>query len=500
MGLFDLKIVNGLLVPGDGSPGRPGELAVRGGRIAAIDTNVTGGAATVLDAGGHIVCPGFIDLHTHCVAGLNENIVQSGVTLAVGGNCGFSPLDMEQVAASCPGSCDLNLAMLIGHNDVRIEVMGNVDRKATAAEMQEMLRLVERAMSGGAIGFSTGLTYVPGNYTGAEEVAQLAKVVASHGGYYCSHMRDEGEGLLNSIRETVETGREAGLRTHISHLKVRGCKLWGLGREALKLLDRYTARGLDVTQDQYPYTASCGRIYLLFPAWAQEGGASEMRARLDNTAQRARLKEDLIEHLTEIYDSDGERVVISEAPDPKLSGRSLADLARNSGRSNKPDEVAETVLEITSRFPSQKQVCCVFHGMSEDDVKDIMRHPRTAIGSDGWAPRPDESRPHPRLFGTFPRVLGHYAREQAVLSIWEAIRRMTGLPAQVLGLKDRGLLHQGAWADITVFDRETVIDRATFEHPKQYPLGIDYVLVNGRPVIDHGRYTGELPGMFVARP
>ncbi len=497
--MFDIKIVNGLLVKGDGTAGGPGEIGIRNGRIAALSGHVNCAAKTVLDAKGRMVTPGFIDLHTHCLAGVNENYLQSGVTTVVGGNCGFSPLDMKKIAGDCAGNCGLNLAMLIGHNSVRVAAMGNVNRKPTSAELAKMRGLIDQAMRAGAAGFSSGLTYVPGIYSETAEVVELAKAAAIHGGYYTSHMRDEGDGLMDSIRETVAIGRASGLPAHISHLKVRGCKIWGQGQDVVKLLDEYLAQGLDVTQDQYPYTASCGRIYLLFPPWAQEGESADRLARLADQAQRARLKEDLIRHLTDIYDSDGERVVISDAPDAALAGRSLADIAKSAGRKNQPADLAETAMEIAARFPGLTQVYCVFHGMCEDDVKTIMRHRNTAVGSDAWEPRASEARPHPRMFGTFPRVLGHYARAQQLFPMEEAVRRMTGLPARRLGLKDRGLLQEGAWADIAVFDPATVIDRATFDDPKQYPVGFDYVLVNGQLTVDHGRYTGALPGVFVSR-
>ncbi len=497
--MYDIKVVNGTILSGDGSLERAGECGVRDGRITKVSPTVSGAAQTVLDAKGHIVCPGFIDLHTHCEAGINENYLQSGVTLAVSGNCGFSEPDLAHVAAGIAGATGFNLALLIGHNTVRMHVMGNVDREPAAAEMQAMQCIVEKAMQDGAVGFSTGLTYVPGNYATTDEIVKLAVKAAAYGGYYTSHMRDEGDGLMDSIRESAEIGKSSGLPVHLSHLKVRGSKHWGRAGEALDLLDEYRAQGLDITQDQYPYTASCGRIYLLFPAWAQEGGRDEMLARLAAPQSRKRLKQEVTQHLDDFYDGDGDRIVISGAPDPNLVGLSLADHARNAGRANQAGDLAETVLEIATCFPEQTQVYCVFHAMCEDDLALIMQHPQTCIASDAWSPKPTELRPHPRMFGTFPRALGHYAREKQLLSIPTAVHRMTGLPARRLGLTDRGLLQEGAWADITVFDPETVIDRATYEKPKQYPSGIDYVLVNGQIVMVNGSHTGALPGTFVAR-
>ncbi|MFA7160536.1 MAG: amidohydrolase family protein [Kiritimatiellia bacterium] len=494
----DLKIVNAILVDGSGSPGRPGELAVRGGRIAALAHCVSGAADKVIDAAGRMVSPGFIDLHTHCMPGPCENFLQCGVTLVVGGNCGFSPLDMKEFTARCPGACGPNIAMLIGHNSVRIKAMGNVNRKPSAREMGQMRKLVETACLNGACGFSSGLTYVPGNYAETAEVIELARAAAPYGAYYTSHMRDEGAGLLDSIRETLEIAQAASMPAHISHIKAIGVKNHGKSTGALRLLDGYSAQGLDVTQDQYPYTAFCGRILLMFPAWAQEGGEAEMRARLADRAQRARLKEEIIAKLVDAYDSDGRRIVISSAPDAALGGRSLAAVAAAQGRSDSASGLAETLLEIVARFPSQTAIYCIFHGIAENDLQAFMRHPNTAVGSDAWTPAAGDALPHPRAFGSFPRVLGHYARGLGIFSMEEAVRRMTGLPAARLKLNDRGTLREGAWADIVIFDPKTVIDRATFDNPRQYPSGIGLVLVNGVAVIENGAYTGALPGVFVS--
>jgi N-acyl-D-amino-acid deacylase len=488
-------------VDGSGSPGRPGELGVREGRIESLDASVPGAARTVIDAEGHTVCPGFIDLHTHCLASPCENFLQAGVTLVVGGNCGFSPLDMREVAAGCVGACGPNLAMLVGHNGIRIAAMGNVDRRPSPSELERMRELVARAMASGAAGLSSGLEYVPGSYAATAELVDLARAAAPYGGYYASHMRDEGRGLLDSIRETAEVGRSAGLPAQVSHIKAVGPASFGRSRDALALLDELRAGGVDIAQDQYPYTASCGRILILFPAWAQEGGVEEMRARLDDRARRARLKEALMAKLDENYGGDGERIVLSAAPPGSdLSGRSLAAVALSAGRSTAVADLAETVLDIVGRHPSQGEVFCVYHGMCEEDVTAFLSHPRTAVGSDAWVPRPEDTQPHPRMFGTCPRVLGHYSRERGLFPMEEAVRRMTSLPASRLGLEDRGTLGEGAWADLVVFDPAAVLDRATFGNPRQSPTGIDCVLVNGRTVVDHGRLTGALPGVFVPGP
>lgn len=497
---YDLKIVNARLIDGSGAPARPGEAAVSGGRIARLDTRVSGEARRVIDARGGALAPGFIDLHTHCLPAANENYLQSGVTLVVGGNCGFSPGDIAAAAAAAPGARGPNIAFLYGHNTARLAVMGNIARAPSAAELERMKALVAAAMGAGAVGMSTGLTYVPGHYADTGEIIELARVAAEAGGIYTSHMRDEGEHLLESVRETASIGRSAGLPAHMSHLKVVGRKNWGLAREVVTLLEEYERAGLDLSQDQYPYTASCGRILLIFPQWAQEGGPAEMSARLEDRSRRAEIRAALCRRWEDYYGGDGERLVISSAPDRALNGLSIAALAARSGRGNNPADLAETVLETVARFPGQEDVYCVSHAISEDDLAQIMRLPRTAVASDGWAPRTPEEVPHPRSFGTFPRVLGLYAREKKVFPLEEAVRRMTALPAARLGMTDRGVLREGARADLVVFNPETVRDRADFAAPRRGPEGIETVLVNGEVTVEAGRFRGVCAGRFLPRP
>lgn len=495
---WDLKIVNARLQDGDGAPARPGELAVAGGRIVALDRCLSAPARRVFDAAGGVVTPGFIDLHTHCQPAVNGNYLRMGVTLVVGGNCGFSPPDIAAAAGACAGGCGPNIAFLYGHNTARLAVMGNVARGPAARELEAMRRLFGRALADGACGLSTGLAYVPGNYAGTAELIELARLAADAGGYYASHLRNEGEELFEAVREAAVIGRAAGLPVHLSHLKIWGRGHWGRAAELLALIDGLEGAGLDITQDQYPYTASCGRILLLFPPAAQEGGPAEMTARLADPGRRAALEQALCRRWTDYYGGDGRRVVISHAPDPALAGCSIAALAARAGRPGDPAGLAATVLDIVGRFPGQTDVYCIFHGLADNDLETIMRHRRTAVASDGWVPQRPEEVPHPRSFGTFPRVLGHYAREKKVLTFAEAVRRMTALPAARLGLADRGRLAAGAWADLVVLDPETVGDRATFAAPRRAPRGIRRVLVNGRVAVADGRLRGVRAGRFIS--
>lgn len=312
-------------------------------------------------------------------------------------------------------------------------------------------------------------------------------------------MRDEGIGLLESIEETVQIGRQAGLPAHISHFKADGADVWGRSEAALAQCDAARANGADVTWDQYPYTACNGRIFLLFSQWLQEGTEEELRARFQHSGSRSQAKADLIRCIQRKYDGDATRVRIATAPEPALAGCTLADAAVAAGRTSSAADVAETVLDLVARYPGQQSIFCVFHSMAESDVRRILSHPATMIGSDGWSVVFGKGHHHPRQYGTFPRVLGHYVRDQQLLALPDAVRRMTSMPAARLGLSDRGILREGAWADIVVFDPSRIRDLATFDAPHRYPAGIEQVLVNGQAVVENGRDTGCLPGCFVPR-
>jgi len=500
--LLDLKVVNAALVPGDGSEPAPGEVGVRDGRIARVAAQIAEDARTVVDAQGHALAPGFIDLHTHVHTGPLVNFLRQGVTLAVGGNCGHSPLDLAQAARELERTpTGPNIALLVGHGSVREAVLGWADRAPGAAELDRMQGMVCRAMESGAMGLSTGLVYAPASYAKTDEVIALAAVAAQAGGFYATHMRDEWDHSLEAIGEALHIGATAGLPVHISHHKAKGRNNWGLSERTLARLDAARQQGRDVTHDAYPYTASQASIFLLLPGPVCEGGTEAIRARLADREARAQARSRLIAALEGRYRDDLSDVVVATcAHDSGVEARTIAEVTHARGRGGGLADAAETVLELVAADPRPEATYCVYHSMSEQDVRRILGHPYTAVASDGEKVPFGKGRPHPRHYGTFPRVLGLYCREESLFSLGEAVRRMTGLPARRLGLTDRGRLAEGAWADLVLFDPQTVRDRATFEDPHQYAQGFDLVVVNGTVVVREDRPTGALCGQFVPRP
>ena len=376
--------------------------------------------------------------------------------------------------------------------------MGLVNRPATPEEIEKMRQITRQAMLDGAFGVTTGLFYVPGNFTPTDEVIEIEKVAGAMGGMHHSHMREEAAHVLDSVRETIRIGEEGGLPTQVTHHKIIGKGNWGKSVETLRLVDEARARGVDVTIDQYPYTASSTGTASLIPQWAQEGGQKALVERLDAPAQRAKIKAIVVENIK--FDRGGgdpANVVMANcAFDKSLAGKSLADITRARGRQVTIENAAETLLEIQHSGGCQ----AVFHAIDEDDVERIMKYPFTMIGSDGEIPQFGVGAPHPRSYGTFARVLGRYVRERHTLTLEDAVHKMSGLPAQRLKLYDRGLIRPGMKADLSVFDPATVADTATFEKPHQYAVGFKYVLVNGKIVIDDGKLTSERPGRILYGP
>ena len=501
---FDLIIRDGQVVDGTGNPWVRADIGVRGARIARIGDLSAATATRVINAAGLIVAPGFIDPHTHARRGIFQvptahNALLQGVTTLIEGNDGSSPLPigahLEQMARA---AISPNWGLFVGQGTIRTEVLGRDDRDATADELAEMRALVGRAMEEGALGLSTGLFYVPGTFTSTAEVIELAHVAAAHGGIYISHMRDEAQGLLDSVRETIRIGEEAGLPVQMTHHKVVGRDAWGLSVESLALVDAARSRGVDITMDQYPYTASQTSITAIVPPWAQEGGQAELVARLRDPETRRRIKAEIvyrIEH--DRGGGDPRNVVIGLCEwDRSLEGKTLADIAVERGLEPTPANGAEVTMDIIERGGAR----AIYHAMTEEDVERIMRHRATAIGSDGGVSVFGASVPHPREYGTFARVLGRYVRERGALTLEDAVRKMTSATAQRLGIRDRGLLRAGFYADIAAFDAERVQDRATFDEPHQYAEGVEYVLVNGVVVVDGGRHTGARPGLVIYGP
>ena len=493
---YDLAILGGRVIDGSGAAARKADVAIAGGRIAAIGTVSRQDAREIIDATTLVVAPGFIDVHTHADDLADqpraENFVRMGVTTIVAGNCGGSALDVgealtriEQTGAS------LNFATLVGHNTIRRAVMGTDNRMPTITELTKMRSLVWRAMADGADGFSTGLQYVPGTYAATPELIELARVAGNAGGVYASHMRNEGTALEAAIEETIRVGEAGGCRVQISHLKVDSPSRWGDSQKALALIDAARARGLTIAADQYAYTAASSNLGIRFPSWALEGGEARIAERLNDRATWEKVKGDMGGLLAERGLPDlSFAVVASYRSDPSLNGLSMKQVAARLQGSDTPD----AQLEAARQMMLNGGAAMVYHFMSDADVERIMRHPLTGFASDSGLLVAGEGSPHPRGYGNTVRVLGEYVRERKVISLEEAVRKMTSLPAQHFRFARRGRLEAGYAADVVIFDPSSVRDTATFERPHAFAAGVPFVLVNGVVVVRDGQHTGAKPG------
>ena len=499
---FDLLITNGRLVDGTGNPWVVADLAIKGGRIAALGKIDATRAARVLDATGLIVAPGFIDVHTHIEGNLGtrpqaENFLRMGVTSVVTGNCGSSANDLAAWFKGLEAQgISLNVASLAGHNTIRHAGMnGDFDRAPTAEELQKMRDLVTAAMRAGAVGFSTGLEYIPGTYGKTDEIAELAKVAASYGGLYATHMRDEGLQIEQSIAESLKIGELAHCPVEISHFKLDSKKRWGLSTMTTKLIADARARGQQVTVDQYAYPAGATNIGIIFPSWVFDGGAEKTKERLADKATREKIKAEILAtNKNEGFDDLSYLYISSYQTDPTFNGKNLAELAELTGKGQTPAAQVEQACEIIAN----ERAGVVLRKMSDADVERIFKQPFTMVASDaGVIDVNSKSVPHPRAFGNNARALGVFVREKKFVSLEEAIRKMSSLPAQTFSLWDRGLLRPGMAADVVVFDEATITDRATFEAPKQYATGFAYVLVNGQVVIERDAHTGVKSGVIL---
>jgi len=541
--LYDLIVKGGRVVTGAGNPWFRGDVAVKDGRIVEVG-RVSGEAEEVLDASGRVVCPGFIDLHDHSDLTLlvnrrAESKVHMGVSTIVFPSCGSgaAPLNEEMRAEMERGNpylkeagveidwstvdeylrrleeggISVNVAPLVGFGTVRRYVMGMDMRAPNARELEAMKAEVAKAMEAGCLGITTGLRYAPQSYAATEEVIELAKVAARYGGFYTSHIRDEGDrgDPVGAVEEIIRIGEEAGLPVNISHFKVLAKRFWDLCPKLIELVEEARSRGVDVTADQYPYNASGTGPGAWIPKWANEGGVEALAERLNDPELAPKIQAGLVEAMEDR--GGAEAALISTYPaDPSLVGKTIADVARMTG-----EEPGDTIFRLFKAHVEGVAAGRLKGGFSfvnfnqtEENVKRIMRRPWVAFGTDGRVHAPygvlakHIPAPHPRFYGTFPRVLGRYVRGEGVLRLEEAVRKMTSLPAQRLGLHDRGLLRPGFWADITVFNPDTVIDRADFVPPEatmRYPEGIDYLVVNGVVTLRDGEHTGALVGRVLRR-
>src|SRR5882724_410071 len=524
---WSLLIKNGTVVDGSGAPATAADVAVEGDRIVAVERGLSGEAARTIDAGGLMVAPGFIDIHSHsdlvydkCPSA--ESKVRQGVTTEVVGMCSFSPAPVAsgraEVVREWAGGISqripiawetfaeylehlrrlgpsVNIVQFVGHGALRLATIGPENRAPTRDEQTAMERLLAEAMDAGAFGFSTGLVYAPSVYGSTEELIALARSMASRGGFYFSHIRGEAATLEEAVKEAIGIGEEARVPVQISHVKAAGRENWGKMDRVLRLIDTARARGLDVTGDVYPYPAGSTKMDNLLPAWMHDGGISKLLERLTDPKARQRAIADCL--------VDGERwrtgsggmgwdeIMIATCSQPELAGIHIAELARRTGK-----EPAQAMMDLV--MEERAGVSMVVFSQSEENVGTALSYAHNMVGSDSLSlhagPGPHPGKPHPRSYGTFPRVLGVYCREKRLFSWETAVHKMTGMPATKLGLKDRGVVQGGRAADLTLFDPATVRDEATFPDPHRHPIGIPYVIVNGRVVVDGPRYNAVPAG------
>jgi len=531
MSEFDMVIKGGMVIDGTGSPWLNRDIGITGGKIKKLDS-IDHSECETIDATGMVVAPGFIDLHNHSDLSIlsypnAESTVMQGVTTAVVGNCGLSaaPLNLgkfdmvKTYISSVAGSVDfnwdwqtsgeyfrkvekqgisLNLAPLVGQGMIRLAVKGFEASEASQLEMEEMKTLLAGSLEDGVFGLSTGLIYPPGSFTSTKELIELTSVLRKYGAIYTSHIRDEGDGLIKAVEEAIEIAEKNDIPVEISHHKAAGQRNWGKVNTTLEIMEQARKRGVEVNCDVYPYTAGSTSITSLLPVWCLSGGMAKLLDRLKSPKERNAIKKEMMTHSVCGLEDDSiwDSVSIAECPSRReIEGKSLKDILKNAYRFDDPYEgLFDFLLEI------QFQATIILSLLNEDDVRAVIRHPLSSFISDSFATAPVAGgKPHPRLYGTFPRFLAKYVREEKVLTLEEAIRKMTSQPAGKIRLKGRGILQEGYWADIVIFDPAKIQDTATFENPHQYPEGISCVIVNGQVVIEKGQSFNARPGKVLRR-
>jgi N-acyl-D-amino-acid deacylase len=500
---YDYVLTNGKILDGSGNSWFYSELAIKDGKIAAIGKRLNHAGAKVIDVSGQIIAPGFIDVHTHIEGDeiktpTADNFILDGVTSVVTGNCGSSKVDIGAYLGFIDSlRLSINVATLAGHNDIRRAVMGNANRDPSEQEMKQMESLMSKAMQQGAVGMSTGLIYIPGTYSKTEEIIRLAKVAASYEGVYASHMRSESDSVVSAIAEAINIARQARIPVEISHFKLSGQGNWGRSKETIPMIISARNEGLDVTIDQYPYTASSTSMSTMLPDDVLADGNDSVMARLKRPEVRKYIVAEMLKTLKRRKLKHFSYAVVAyHREDTSLNGKSVEAINLLKGKKHKAKEEAETVIDMML----QGGAGMVFHGMSDEDVEAIMRYPFNMFASDASIREYNQGKPHPRGYGTNARVLSYYVRDKKIISLEEAVRRMTSLPAQKFQINNRGLLREGNYADIIVFDPLKVQDLSTFIDPHQYSKGFDYVFVNGKPVVENGKHIGTRSGMLIKGP
>lgn len=497
--ISDAKIYDG-----SGASAFVGDVIIQQDQIIKIGNDLTCPSCEHIDGSGRSLAPGFIDLHAHLeplpTIPTAESALHMGVTTALGGPDGSSPIKLDKYLNELADEgMGINVGYLIGHNSVRSNVMQLQGRAPTEIELDSMKALVIQAMHDGAYGISTGLKYLPGTFAKIDEVIALSKEVSHLGGIYTSHLREEGLGLIAGVSEAITIAEEADIPVVLTHHKAIGLPMWGKSVQTLAMVDSARALGLDVMVDQYPYTASYTSISVLIPPWSLEGGRYEAFAkRCEDPVLRDSIKAGIVYNImNDRGGGDLKRIQLAKFNwKPELEGKTLYDWAEKEGIEPNAESGAELVIQAQLH----RGASAIYHAMSEEDVKRIMAHPQTMIASDGRITAFEKGFPHPRVHGTFPRVIGHFARDEKIISITEAIRKMTSLPAARMGLDDRGLIKEGYKADIVLFDEERIIDKATFEKPHQYPEGIDMVMLNGQVALRDGKLSKERYGVILRGP
>ena len=503
--MYDIVIKGGTIIDGSGSAGYVDDIGIVRERITKIGHIKGSHARRVIDARGLIVAPGFIDVHTHCDRGIVEvptvdNYLLQGVTTVIGGNCGGHPFPVSELFDHIEAAgISPNFGVLIGHNTLRREVMGMAMEPPSPDQMERMKTLLDQEMRAGGLGLSTGLSYLPGTYATSEELVELASAVKPHGGLYATHLRDQGERIAEAIFEAIRIGESNGIPVQISHIKLADDKVWGEPERIVRPVEEARSRGVEVYLDQYPYTATSSGFTSSFPSWAFEGGQERFLERLKDRKTLEDIKDHIEDRrLSSTRDIDKlETIYIASfRADPEYQGKNLKEILEERGEEPSVENAVQLIIDIQKRGGAQG----VFFQMDEQDVENLMRLDYNMHASDGGIQVPGRGVPHPRNYGTFPRVIAHYVRERGVITLTEAVRKMTSLPAHAFRIKDRGLLREGYYADLTVFDFQEFTDQATFSEPHRYSRGLEHVLVNGQVVVERNQHLGTRPGKVIYGP